>query len=195
MRTIILASTSPRRKELLEQIGLEFKAIPAKYDEDLTGHIDPERVVKTFSFEKAASLKHDYPDALIIGADTIVFIDGTVYGKPSSLEEAKSMLKTLSGRTHTVYTGFTVIDSAHGHSETVVCKTEIELAELTDTNIDTYFEKVPPLDKAGAYAIQGLGGTFTKSIQGEYTNVVGLPICALTETLRKFGIDLLNNNG
>jgi septum formation protein len=194
MRNIILASTSPRRKELLESIGVVFHVVPAKYDEDMTGHVDPEKVVRTFSYEKAASLQSDYPDALIIAADTIVYINETVYGKPSTLDEAKNMLVSLSGKIHTVYTGYTVLDTKTGVHKTEVSKTEIKLAELTSVNIEAYFAKVPPLDKAGAYAIQGLGGTFTEWIKGEYTNVVGLPLYSLTKTLQEFDIDLLNHN-
>lgn len=194
MRKIILASTSPRRKELLESVGLQFDVVHAKYEEDMSGHIDPEKVVRMFSYEKAASLTSDYPDALIIAADTIVHINDTVYGKPSSLEEAKTMLASLSGKIHTVYTGYTVLDTKTDIYKTEVSKTEIKLAELTSENIETYFKKVPPLDKAGAYAIQGLGSTFTEWIKGEYTNVVGLPLASLTKTLKEFGIDLLNNN-
>lgn len=191
MKRVILASTSPRRKELLESIGLVFEVVPAKYDEDMTGHIDPEKVVRTFSYEKAASLKADFPDALIIAADTVVYIDETVYGKPRDYEEAKQMLAHLAGTSHTVYTGFTILDSATNKAITQVEHTQITLTPLTDSQIEAYFKKVPPLDKAGAYAIQGMGATFTKEIVGEYSNVVGLPLCSVTAALREFGIELL----
>ena len=191
MKRIILASTSPRRKELLESIGLNFEVVPAKYDEDMIGHVDPEKVVRTFSYEKAASLKSDFPDALIIGADTIVYIDGTVYGKPQTKEQAHEMLASLSGKIHTVYTGYTILDTASAKYVTEVVKTEIKLATLSDKEIETYYIKVPPLDKAGGYAIQGYGAIFTEWIKGEYSNVVGLPLCSFTSSLKEFGIELL----
>lgn len=188
---IVLASSSPRRKELLTGVGLDFIAVESPYEEDMTGHTDPEHVVRLFSTEKARALLSQYSDSLIIAADTVVSFQGKVFGKPKSYEDAITMLTQLQGNRHTVYTGVTVL---HGPSEKVttrVVSTEITLAPLSSEEIRRYFEKVQTLDKAGAYAIQGIGATFTQSITGEYSNVVGLPLCALREMLKEFGIDLL----
>ena len=191
MKKIILASTSERRKELLQSTGLEFIVVASPYQEDMSRHDDPEVLVSDFSQGKARALVDTNPNAIIIGADTIVYLNGVIYGKPKDKNEALSMLASLQGKQHVVYTGYTVIDSETKKEVTKVETTEITLGPLSGSEIEAYFQKVPLLDKAGAYAIQGVGATFTESIKGEYSNVVGLPMASLRITLKEFGVELL----
>lgn len=191
MKKIILASSSPRRKELLESVGLVFDVVSSPYEEDLTLHAEPERMVTEFSKGKAYAIKEAYPEHIIIAADTIVFFQGSIYGKPKNKEDAVAMLTALQGEKHVVYTGYTIVDTKTENEVTEIVKTEIKLTPLTKDEILRYMEKVPLLDKAGAYAIQGYGATFTEYIVGEYSNVVGLPMASIRMSLKKFGIELL----
>lgn len=190
-KQIILASTSARRQELLESVNLQFTVAASPYEEDLTLHEDPETMVREFSQGKARAIANDYPESIIIAADTIVYFENQIFGKPKGKEDALRMLSALQGKTHVVYTGYTIIDTSSKKEVTKVVKTEIKLAELSRKEIEHYFENTPLLDKAGAYAIQGFGATFTEKITGEYTNVVGLPMASLRESLKGFGIELL----
>lgn len=191
MRRIILASTSPRRKELLEMVGLQFEVIPTGYDEQMDNHTDPEKLVKLFSQEKAYSIQDDAPNAIIIAADTIVVLNGKIFGKPKNKEENIEMLRQLTGTTHTVMTGYTVLDTASQKIVTKVVKTHLTMVKLSLEEIITYIEKENPFDKSGGYSIQSRGSIFTEKIEGDYYNVVGLPVCSLAETLKEFGVYLL----
>lgn len=191
IRNIILASSSARRKSLLESVGLNFEAVNSPYEEDLTLFSDPFEMVTVFSREKARAIRGIYRDHIIIAADTIVFFEGVIFGKPKDKEEALSMLRRFQGKKHTVYTGVTVLDSKTGKEVTEVVTTDIMLSHLSEREIQSYFEKTPLLDKAGAYAIQGYGATFTARVEGEYSNVVGLPMAKLREMLKEFNIYLL----
>ena len=192
MRRIILASASPRRKELLKQLGLEFEVAPSEYPEDLVKKLPPRTIVRRLSIEKAKAVAPLYPDSIIIAADTIGVIGGKVIGKPKTIAEAKAMLRLLSGKTHLVITGVTILDTADGCSSTGVVTTAVTFRKLTKSDIDAYVATGEPLDKAGAYAIQGLGAVLVKEIRGDYFNVMGLPIGEVAAKLKKFGIDILS---
>lgn len=190
---LVLASASPRRRELLLDLGLQFQVVPADVDEGpIAAAIrDPERLVSALAEAKAKSVSSKHPEALVIGADTVVVLDGAILGKPADEIEAKAMLARLSGRTHRVYTGVAVV---HGRSRrTKVCAevTGVTFGTLTAEVIERYVRTGEPLDKAGAYGIQGLGATLVERVDGCYFNVVGLPIYRLARLLEEFGLDVL----
>ncbi len=192
MREIILASSSPRRKELLRQIGLKFKADAGAFREEITrAPQDAEATAVGFSCRKAASVAANHPDAIIIAADTLVVFRQRLLGKPDSPAEARKMLSLLSGKGHRVVTGYTIIDTRSGRSLSGSQWTRVWMVKLTRGEIDAYVQSGEPLDKAGAYAIQGLGAALVKKIEGDYSNVVGLPLCSLAASLKEFGIDVL----
>jgi septum formation protein len=190
-RVIILASVSPRRKELLKQIGLTFQVEPSEFPEKLRQDLSPEGLVKFNSIGKADFIASKYPDAVIIAADTIGVIDNHIIGKPHTAEEATKMLQKLSGRIHRVITGLTVIDTASGKMLTRTVETQVHIKDLTPQEIQSYVQSGEPLDKAGAYAIQGLGAVIVDKITGDYYNVVGLPLKTLADCLREVGVNLL----
>lgn len=187
---IILASSSPRRKELLTQIGCKFKVVPSEAEEDNSKALPPEQLVINNAVAKAKDIADKLTgNDVIIGADTIVVMQGEVYGKPINLADAKRMLSSLSGNVHTVYTGIAVIKD-----HTIWCefeKTTVRLSKLTSEEIDKYIATGEPMDKAGAYAIQGIATMFIEEIHGCYTNVVGLPLNKLANLCKKAGIKLL----
>ncbi|MBW2247870.1 MAG: septum formation inhibitor Maf [Deltaproteobacteria bacterium] len=185
---LILASRSPRRRYLLEQAGLSFSVIPSSIDESSVPISSPEIYVRVLSEAKAHNVSEKYPEKWVIGADTIVLKDRTILGKPGSRAEARTMLKQLSGQTHEVFTGYSICcqEKRRNFSETV--KTEVLFKDLSDQEIEWYIHTAEPFDKAGAYAIQGLGTFLVKSINGSYTNVVGLPVCEVIEFLITEGV-------
>lgn len=191
---IILASQSPRRRELLERMGItKFDIIPAKGEEIADPALSPQALVEALSRQKAAEVANQFPDALVIAADTVVAIDGKVLGKPTSPEHAIEMLTNLSGRAHHVYTGFTVrcgqtIVTAHED-------TTVNFRQLTAQEIASYVATGEPMDKAGSYGIQGFGCVLVSGIQGDYYNVVGLPVCRLFQVLEQFGVNGLTGEG
>lgn len=188
---IILASNSPRRRELLGQMGIErFHIISPDVDETVAAGLSPARIVEELSLRKAgAAAKRAGPEDLIIAADTVVALDGAVLGKPRSGDEAFAMLSALSGREHHVYTGVTVLRGGRAvteHEETAVTFRPLEPGEIRG-----YIATGEPMDKAGAYGIQGLGALLVSGIRGDYSNVVGLPVSRLGRMLKGFGLDLL----
>lgn len=187
---LILASSSPRRKHLLEQTGLTFEVVPGTVDEKNMIADSPEDHVRRLAEAKAGAIARHYPDAHVIGADTIVVIDDMILGKPASKTEARSMLKKLSGRDHVVLTGFAVRcnRSEYLHSETI--RTRVQFKSLTDREIEWYLETKEPFDKAGGYAIQGQGAFMVKRITGSYTNVVGLPMSEVIVCLTCIGLGI-----
>ena len=187
-KILILASQSPRRKYLLDQAGLQFKVIPSRVDESTVPMTSPESYVRLLAEQKAQDIARQYPDNYVIGADTIVLMDGTILGKPKSRDEARQMLTRLSGKTHQVLTGFAVCCTAGSYSYSDTVKTDVRFKNLAPEEIEWYIHTPEPFDKAGAYAIQGLGTFLVQSINGSYTNVVGLPICEIIELLLKEGI-------
>lgn len=180
---LILASKSPRRRYLLKQAGLTFTVIPGTFDESTVPLSSPSAYVGQLAAAKALDIARRYPTSWVIGADTIVAIDGRVLGKPASDAHAREMLRRLSGRTHQVYTGYCICRHAENRFYADTVKTEVRFKDLTDAEIAWYIRTREPFDKAGAYAIQGLGTFLVKSINGSYTNVVGLPVCEVIEIL------------
>lgn len=190
-KEIILASASPRRKELLELTGLQFKVDPGDYKEDMNLKLSPHELARALSLEKAKSVAGKYNNAIIIAADTFVIIRGLLLGKPHTEDEARRMLVLLDDATHLVITGFTILDTDTGKKISRSVETKVTFKNLTEKEIDAYVKTKEPLDKAGAYAIQGLGSILVKRIEGDYFNVIGLPLCPLVECLAGFGVRLL----
>ncbi len=191
MKKIILASASPRRKALLEQICLKFTVDSCVREDTKLSVQEPHQLVIEISLKKAESVADGYSDAIIIAADTIGVIDGRIIGKPHSENEALSMLASLSGKSHTVITGFTVLDTLTRKVVSRSVDTIVHMKPMTKLEIEAYVKTGEPLDKAGAYAIQGLGAVLVERIEGEYFNVMGLPLYSLTEILKEFGVIVL----
>lgn len=181
MKKIILASKSPRRRELLKNIGIKFSVMEGDADESAVPKtLEPKMYVQQLALLKACSVSaRAGRNALVIGADTVVCCDGKILGKPSGRQEAFDMLKRLSGNTHCVYTGIAVSDTSSGKSVTDYQKTDVKFRTLTDREIEGYIKRFNPLDKAGAYGIQEFAGVFVEGITGDYFNVVGLPVAKL----------------
>ncbi len=189
---LILASRSPRRRKLLEQLGLDFTVQASTVEETVTPGLSPEHIVQTLAESKALDVAASHADALTLGADTLVVLDGHVLGKPADAEEARSMLRRLSGRTHTVYTGLALVHPASRRTCTAYEATMVTFAVLEPDEIDAYVASGSPMDKAGAYGIQDdLGAVFVRRIEGDYYNVVGLPLHRLYRLLRDDFTDLL----
>ncbi len=187
---IVLASQSPRRKELLGRMGLEFVTQASKIDESAFDGLEARELVATLSREKAQWIARQLDgETLVIGADTVVVRDGTALGKPKDAEDAVAMLLSLSGRDHQVCTGVTVCRG--DRVLTQVEETQVTFRELTEAEVRQYVSTGEPMDKAGAYGIQGLGGLLVEGIRGDYSNVVGLPVCRLGQMLKDFGVDCL----
>jgi septum formation protein len=182
---LILASASPRRQELLRSVGLKFKTIPAHVNEDYIKGESPQQHVRRLAQEKAQLIARKYPRAWVLGADTIVVIDGLILGKPKNKTQAKEMLTKLSGSEHKVFTGFTVIQVASKVSHSDIVQSTVKFKKISAAELDWYIACDEPYDKAGGYAVQGKGAYFIKSIRGSYTNVIGLPLCEVLETLKK----------
>ncbi len=192
---IVLASSSPRRSELLKMMNVPFECIPSEIDEKSLTEESPENIVMGLAFEKAFDICERVEDAIVIGSDTIVYLD-EVLGKPSDASEAVEMLKKLSGKTHSVYTGVAVICLEKGIKIIDYVETEVTFNDLSDTVINAYVESGEPLDKAGAYGIQGLGSVLVKSINGDFFSVMGMPLSKLNEILNNaFKINLLTREG
>lgn len=194
-RPLILASQSPRRRYLLEQAGLRFEVVPSGIDESGFALMSPAALVRRLAAAKADNVAAAHPDAWVIGADTIVLIDGTVLGKPDGRGDARAMLRRLSGRTHQVYTGYSICRRRRKWSFTDAVVTDVTFKTLSDDEIQWYTHTSEPFDKAGAYAIQGLGTFLVRRINGSYTNVVGLPVCEVIEALIEAGAVGLNRGG
>ncbi|HOD35165.1 MAG TPA: Maf family protein [Syntrophales bacterium] len=184
---LILASASPRREELLSLAGITFQVIPSEVVEGMVGDESPEAHVLRLAEAKAASVAGLYPDAWVLGADTVVVIDGEVLGKPARREEARVMMHKLSGRTHRVITGFTLLKSAEKARVRKAVTSTVTFREMTAEEVEWYIDTEEPYDKAGGYAVQGRAALFIRQISGSYTNVIGLPICEVVEALRDVG--------
>lgn len=185
MTRLILASTSPRRKEILSTVFDSFEIIASQTDETVEPGLSPEQTVLELAERKAKAVAKDHRDAYVIGSDTIVYLEPDILGKPVDAEEAGLMLKSLSGKTHTVYTGAAVI--YNDRIESFYEKTEVKFWELTESEIEHYIATGEPFDKAGGYGIQGFGATLVQSVNGDFYSVVGLPISRLFRTLLKMG--------
>jgi len=189
-RPIVLASASPRRRELLENIGLKFTVDPAEITEIQTNSLKPAELAKALSLRKARAAALRHADSIIIAADTFGVLDGVILGKPVDARHARRMLAGLSGRCHSVITGFTIIDTTTGRAVSRAVETRVYFRKLGRSEIARYVKTGEPLGKAGAYAIQGLGALLVEKIEGDYYNVIGLPLCALAGVLRRFDITL-----
>jgi septum formation protein len=185
---LVLASKSPRRRYLLEQAGLQFDVVPSDIDESAVALDTPEAYVQRLAAAKAAAIASRFPDRWVIGADTIVLIDGKILGKPNGKTAARKMLHQLSGQTHQVLTGVTICCHRFNKVHTEAVRTDVTFKALSPSEIEWYIHTDEPFDKAGAYAIQGLGTFLVRSIQGSYTNVVGLPVCEVIEYLIGEGV-------
>lgn len=188
---IILASKSPRRRALLEQMGVrDFRIVTPDIDEHMDRDLPPAELVRQISLEKAQAVAAQAdPNTVVIAADTVVALDGVVLGKPADKEEAFRMLSLLSGNRHQVYTGLTVLRGEQVFSQWE--ETAVTLRSLTAEEIEAYIATGEPMDKAGAYGIQGYGALFIQGISGDYYNVMGLPVCRLGQILGQLGMDCM----
>ena len=190
MRKLILASASEGRKMVLSQAGFDFSIFPSNFVEDLDSESDPYKLVSKLSAGKAKAVAGKFKDAVIIGADTVVFCSGKIFGKPKTKFEAGEMLQILSGTTHLMITGLTVIDC---DSKKIITKTSVSkifFHRLTGEEINEYVDTNEPMTKAGGYVIQGKGGVFVDKIEGEYSGALGLPLKLLKQILSEFKINL-----
>jgi septum formation protein len=190
----ILASASPRRRELLGSIGVEFEVMPSHVPEVHQPGEAPEEYVARLSRDKANALAQEHPSRWVIAADTTVHLGDELLEKPTDPRDAMRMLATIAGQTHVVYTGVTLQNVERGWCDTRVAETEVRMLPLSAQEIEWYVGTGEPLDKAGAYAAQGVGAVFIESIHGSYTNVVGLPLATLFQMLKRAGIDPLPNS-
>jgi septum formation protein len=188
MRTsgrLILASASPRRGEFLRIMGLDFDTLPGNIDETFRPKETPREHVLRLSEEKALSVSLSYPDAWVLGADTVVVVAGELLGKPGSPAEATRMLEKLSGREHQVLTGFSIVRQAPEARVREVVESSVFFRKISADEMAWYTDTTEPYDKAGAYAVQGMGGCFVREIRGSCSNVVGLPLCEVVEGLKR----------
>ena len=190
-KQIILASASPRRRDLLQLTGLPIKVDPVSCEENMNTRVSPRRLSRVLSEKKARIAARKYRDAIIIAADTFIVFRDKIMGKPHTPAGARQMLAAISGKVHTVITGFTIIDTRTGKRISRSVETKVYFDKLTMKEINAYVKTGEPLDKAGAYAIQGLGSIFVRRIEGDYFNVIGLPLNALKSCLTQFGITIL----
>ncbi|MFB0558651.1 MAG: nucleoside triphosphate pyrophosphatase [Candidatus Bathyarchaeia archaeon] len=189
---IVLASTSPRRKELLRQLDFPFEAVdPGEVLEAASGR--PEEVVSMNSMAKALRVAEGLEAGIVIGADTVVVKGGTILGKPESPSDVEEMLRSLRGSVHRVLTGIAVVDAESGHTESEVVETRVRMLPLSDVQIRLYVETGEPIGKAGGYAIQGLGAILIEEVHGCFYNVVGLPLSKLNEVLGRFDHQIFSN--
>ena len=195
---LILASASPRRRELIALLGAAFDVVPSRYEESLPRtHADPAALATQLAVQKARDVTGSCCGALVIGADTIVLLGERVFGKPADAVDASGMLRELSGRTHTVVTGVAVVDTRRSPPEThcFASSADVTFRPLCDSEIAAYVEGGEPMDKAGAYGIQGQGALLIQSIHGDYPTVMGLPIARLALLLRRLGVTILGRAG
>lgn len=191
----ILASKSPRRYELLSQLGLDFEVIPSRVVEDFFQKESPQDHVIRLAEAKVRDVADRYPDCWVLAADTIVTINGSHLGKPKNQEEAMEMLHCLSGREHWVFTGFDICHLGKGKGDKEVVQTAVKMKVLSQMEMEWYIQTGEPFDKAGGYAIQGIGSFMIESIRGSYTNVVGLPLCELIQMLHRLGAITISEHG
>ena len=185
---IYLASGSPRRKMLLEKAGIEFQVITPVAEESLVIGRNPEIYAKNTAIQKARSVESKIAEGIIIAADTIVVKGNEILGKPKDRQDAMRMLKKLSGTSHFVYTALVILDKKSNQMETAIEKTKVEMRKLDEKEIEKYVDSGEPMDAAGAYKIQEGATTFVRRIEGDYNNVVGLPLACLIEVLKKFDL-------
>jgi len=186
---LILASASPRRKFLLKSLGIRFRAVPSSIEESLINGESPQENVQRLALAKAAEVSERFREKWVLGADTIVVIDGQILGKPADEQEARAMLARLAGRTHLVFTGYALVNASFSERRRIRCaESSVHIRELSPRQIAGYVRTGEPMDKAGAYAIQGIGSGIVERVSGSYTNVVGLPLCEVARDLQQLGV-------
>ena len=183
---IILASKSPRRKDLLKMTGLSFTTVESDAEENAPRSLPPDEYVKVLSYQKAKAVQNRFPESCIIGADTIVYLNNEIIGKPKNTEDAKNTLSKMQGNQHVVYTGITVLTK--DKEITAFDTTNVTFSHMSKEEIDWYVSTGEPMDKAGSYGVQGPGGIFVQKIEGNYFNVVGLPLPLLYNMLVDAGV-------
>jgi septum formation protein len=191
VRKIILASTSPRRKELLAKTGLKFSVVSSNYEEDMTLELPPKELAKVLSMGKAEAVAKRYKDAIVIGGDSFVVYRNHIWGKPHTAQRARAMLRQMSGNVNSVITGFSIIDTQTGKHISRAVECEVFFRKMTDREIDAYIKTGEPLERAGGYSVQERGSVFIKKIEGSFSAAIGLPIYELVQELKKFGVEVL----
>ncbi|MFA5987819.1 MAG: Maf family protein [Candidatus Paceibacterota bacterium] len=193
-KKIILASTSPRRHSLAQQMGLEFEVVPSDYEEDMSMDLTPDKLAMALAYGKAKNVADRLTDGVVLGIDTFVLFEGKKLGKPKSEEDAFQMLKSFSGKFQEVYSGVALIDCTTGKEIADYEVTKIKFREMDDSEIKKYIKTGEPMDKAGAYGIQGLSSVFIEKVDGCYSNIVGFPIYNIYKNLKKIGVDIFEYN-
>ncbi|MFA4135093.1 MULTISPECIES: nucleoside triphosphate pyrophosphatase [unclassified Brevibacillus] len=188
---LILASSSPRRRELLQTLGLSFTVITSDVDETTAEHLSASEVVEELSLRKAKEVASRLTEGVVLGSDTVVVLDDQILGKPVDEMDAYRMLSMLQGQEHTVYSGVALIDVETGRTEVSHSLTHVRIRALTEQEIKSYIATGEPMDKAGSYAIQGIGATIVEGIHGDYFTVVGLPLGLTSTLLTRFGMPIL----
>lgn len=189
MKKIILASSSPERKKLLEKAGLIFKVIPSNYEEDMTLEMEPRDLAMFLSKGKGEDVANKINEAIVISADTFVYFNNQFIGKPHTEEKAFATLRTLSGNTHSVITGFTIIDTKENKTISKAVETKVSFKELSDEEINNYIKEGDPLNYAGSYTLNDIFDKFIEKIEGDHNNVIGLPLDDVLNTLKEFSVD------
>ena len=187
---LILASTSPRRREILSLLGLPFDTIAPDFDETVSAHLSIDEEVLDFAVGKARSVAVHHPDAIVIGSDTMIFLGGAKIGKPVDLADAKRILRLLSGKTHLIYTSVAVIDGCGGDGMQMVAKVSVDMRPYDDNAINRYLACDESMDKAGAYSIQGQGSKLIAAIDGDFLAAVGMPLRPIANYLRRHRVEL-----
>ena len=187
---LLLASTSPRRRELLELLGVPFRIVPPNCEETLSPHFSPSEQTRQLARDKAQSVATQHPQALVMGSDTVIEIDGKLLGKPDNMQEAETMLRHLRGRCHQVHTGVAIIQQAAHVSIDFVETAQVWIKTFDEATLQSYLETEESLGKAGAYSIQGQGAQLIEKIEGDYPTIVGLPLWRTAEVLEEQGIVL-----
>jgi septum formation protein len=192
---IILASASPRRKELLGLFHLDFEIQVPLVDEIAEETETPEAFCRRIGRKKAMAIAEQRPGCLVIAADTVVSVDDKIFGKPADKAQASTFLRHLSGRGHEVFTGYTIVGPTQGRTITRAIRSQVFFNHMTEEEIDWYISTHEPMDKAGAYAIQGIGAIFIEKIKGSFTNVMGLPVAEVYQDLKEMGISITEKQG
>jgi len=188
MKQIILASGSSRRKEILDKLNIPFIVDPSNFEEDMSQDMGPEELAKSLSSGKAKEVSVRHKNSIVIGADTFIYFEGKKLGKPKGPRQAEEMLSSMSGKMHSVFTGLTLIDTDTNEVYSEAVETKVYFRNLDPDEIRAYVASEEPLDKAGAYALQGIGSILVEKIEGDFFNVMGLPLTALYLALRNIGI-------
>lgn len=191
MKRVILASSSTSRKKILENIGLSFEAVDNKYNEDMSLNLSPVELAIFLSNGKAQSIIMEYKNAIIIGVDTFISLGGELLGKPYSDEELRLMLNKINGKELVSITGFTITDSSSKKSISDYTETKVKIKKLSKNEIENYIKTGEGLEKAGGFAIQGIGSVLVEKIEGDFFSIAGLPVYKLIERLKEFGINIL----